>query len=98
MTEDTAVRTVTTRTVGEGDDAITYDVRGDLADATPDRPALFLFAWQFFKLVVKAFRRADESDGRQTTVLQENLTGTNRGEIGETFTVIVRYRPRRLTI
>jgi len=31
-------------------------------------------------------------------VLQENLTGTNRGEIGETFTVIVRYRPRRLTI
>ena len=38
-------------------------------------PALFLFAWQFFKLVVKAFRRADESDGRQTTVLQENLTG-----------------------
>lgn len=43
MTEDTAVRPVTTRTVGEGDDAITFDVRGDLADATPDRPALFLF-------------------------------------------------------
>ena len=43
MTEDTAIRTVTTRTVGEGDDAITYDVRGDLADASPDRPALFLF-------------------------------------------------------
>lgn len=31
-------------------------------------------------------------------VLQENLTGTNRGEIYEMFTVLVRYRPRRLTI
>lgn len=38
-------------------------------------PALFLFAWQFFKLIVKAFRAADESEGLQTTVLQENLTG-----------------------
>ncbi|MBS1674089.1 MAG: alpha/beta hydrolase [Actinobacteria bacterium] len=34
----------TTRTVGEGDDAITYDVHGDLATARPDRPPLFLFA------------------------------------------------------
>ena len=32
-----------TRTVGEGDDLITYDVRGDLADATPGRPALVMF-------------------------------------------------------
>jgi|GEM_PF-2469236 len=31
-------------------------------------------------------------------VLQENTTGTNRGEISENFTVLVRYRPRRLTI
>jgi pimeloyl-ACP methyl ester carboxylesterase len=30
--------------VGEGDDAITYDVHGDLTDATPDRPVLFMFA------------------------------------------------------
>ncbi|MDR6866083.1 pimeloyl-ACP methyl ester carboxylesterase [Microbacterium resistens] len=43
MTEDTTAPAVITRTVGEGDDAITYDVRGDLAAATPDRPALFLF-------------------------------------------------------
>lgn len=42
MTDGTA-RPVITRTVGEGDDAITYDIRGDLADATPERPALFLF-------------------------------------------------------
>ena len=33
---------VDTRVVGEGADAITYDVRGDLADATPDRPALMI--------------------------------------------------------
>jgi pimeloyl-ACP methyl ester carboxylesterase len=33
---------VDTRVVGEGADAITYDVRGDLADATPDRPVLML--------------------------------------------------------
>src|ERR671933_821561 len=32
-----------TRTVGEGDDLITYDVRGDLAEATPDRPVLVMF-------------------------------------------------------
>jgi pimeloyl-ACP methyl ester carboxylesterase len=30
--------------VGEGDDAVTYDLHGDPAGATPDRPALFLFA------------------------------------------------------
>ncbi|MBS1698514.1 MAG: alpha/beta hydrolase [Actinobacteria bacterium] len=43
MTNSTAPQALDTRTVGEGDDAITYDVRGDLATATPDRPALFLF-------------------------------------------------------
>ena len=31
-----------TRVVGDGADAITYDVRGDLADATPDRPVLLI--------------------------------------------------------
>jgi pimeloyl-ACP methyl ester carboxylesterase len=31
-----------THTVGEGTDAVTYDVHGDLADATPDRPALLM--------------------------------------------------------
>src|SRR4051794_12847234 len=35
-------REVQTLTVGAGDDLITYDVRGDLADATVDRPALFI--------------------------------------------------------
>ncbi|MDQ7876814.1 alpha/beta hydrolase [Microbacterium sp. QXD-8] len=44
MTEDTVTRAVTTHVVGAGDDAITYDIHGDLADATVDRPALFLFA------------------------------------------------------
>ena len=33
-----------TRTVGEGDDTIHYDVHGDLADATAERPALLAFA------------------------------------------------------
>jgi pimeloyl-ACP methyl ester carboxylesterase len=33
----------TTHVVGEGADAITYDVRGDLASATPERPVLMLF-------------------------------------------------------
>lgn len=35
--------TIATHTVGEGDDTITYDIRGDLTQATADRPALFLF-------------------------------------------------------
>lgn len=43
MSDSSAARTVVTRTVGEGDDAITYDVHGDLAAATAERPALFLF-------------------------------------------------------
>lgn len=34
---------VTTHVVGEGDTAVTYDVHGDLADVTSERPALFLF-------------------------------------------------------
>jgi pimeloyl-ACP methyl ester carboxylesterase len=44
MTDDTVTRAVTTHVVGAGDDAITYDIHGDLAEATVDRPALFLFA------------------------------------------------------
>jgi pimeloyl-ACP methyl ester carboxylesterase len=44
MTENTVTRAVTTHVVGAGDDAITYDIHGDLTEATVDRPALFLFA------------------------------------------------------
>jgi pimeloyl-ACP methyl ester carboxylesterase len=40
----TSRRLTQTRVVGEGDRAVTYDVHGDLADATPDRPVLFMFA------------------------------------------------------
>lgn len=36
-------RSIQTHVVGTGDDAVTYDVHGDLADATPDRPVLFMF-------------------------------------------------------
>jgi pimeloyl-ACP methyl ester carboxylesterase len=35
---------VSTRTVGEGEDTLHYDVHGDLSAATPDRPALLAFA------------------------------------------------------
>lgn len=38
-------------------------------------PGLFLFAYLFFKWVVKSFREADESEGKMSAVLQENLTG-----------------------
>src|SRR5689334_21533532 len=44
MTDETTQRTDTTHVVGDGDDAITYDVHGDLATSSADRPALFLFA------------------------------------------------------
>lgn len=37
-------RSIQTHVVGEGDDAITYDIHGDLGHATPDRPVLFMFA------------------------------------------------------
>jgi pimeloyl-ACP methyl ester carboxylesterase len=39
MTDTKAAQTLT---VGAGEDLITYDVRGDLVDATTDRPALFI--------------------------------------------------------
>lgn len=38
-------------------------------------PALFLFAWLFFRWVIKSFRLADEAEGKMSAVLQENLTG-----------------------
>ena len=38
-------------------------------------PGLFLFAWLFFKWVIKNFRLSDEAEGKMSTVLQENLTG-----------------------
>ena len=38
-------------------------------------PALFLFAFLFFKWVITAFRASDEAEGRMSAVLQENLTG-----------------------
>ena len=41
MTRTTTSRAITTSTVGEGTAAVTYDVHGDLAAATADRPALF---------------------------------------------------------
>jgi pimeloyl-ACP methyl ester carboxylesterase len=44
MTENTTERTVTSYVAGTGEDAIAYDVHGDLATASVDRPALFLFA------------------------------------------------------
>ena len=37
----TPPRATTTSTVGEGTAAVTYDVHGDLAAATVDRPVLF---------------------------------------------------------
>lgn len=44
MSGSSAARTVVTRTVGEGDHTITYDIHGDLTAASAERPALFLFA------------------------------------------------------
>ncbi len=38
-------------------------------------PALFVFAWLFFKWVVKAFKASDEAEGKMSAILQENLTG-----------------------
>ena len=43
QTGRTAGRTRQTRTVGTGTATVTYDVHGDLADATPERPVLMMF-------------------------------------------------------
>ena len=44
-------------------------------------PALFYFAMWFFEKVHKHFKIADESEGRMSAVLQENLSGV-RGSAG----------------
>ncbi|MBQ1355166.1 MAG: ABC transporter ATP-binding protein [Solobacterium sp.] len=38
-------------------------------------PVLFLYAYYFYKRNQKAFLASDESEGRMTTVIQENLNG-----------------------
>ncbi len=38
-------------------------------------PLIFAFSYLFFRRIQAAFRAADESEGRLSTVLQENLTG-----------------------
>ena len=38
-------------------------------------PLLLVFSMVFFKKVIKAFRGADDADGKMSAVLQENLTG-----------------------
>lgn len=38
---------------------------------------LFLYAYIFFKQIVKYFRFADEAEGKMSAVLQENLTGVH---------------------
>ncbi len=38
-------------------------------------PVLFLTAFIFFKKITASFQRADESEGKMSAVLQENLTG-----------------------
>ena len=38
-------------------------------------PALFLFAWLFFRWVISAFKESDAAEGKMSAVLQENLTG-----------------------
>ena len=38
-------------------------------------PVLFLTAFIFFKRITSSFQRADESEGKMSAVLQENLTG-----------------------
>ena len=38
-------------------------------------PIIFLFSFIFFSKIKKAFKEADEAEGRLSTVLQENLTG-----------------------
>ncbi len=38
-------------------------------------PALFVFAWLFFGMVMRAFHASDEAEARLSAVLKENLSG-----------------------
>lgn len=38
-------------------------------------PFVFIFAFIFFKKIQKVFKKAEESEGKMSTALQENLTG-----------------------
>ena len=38
-------------------------------------PIMLLFSWKFFKVVINAYKHAEEAEGKMSTVLQESLTG-----------------------
>jgi pimeloyl-ACP methyl ester carboxylesterase len=71
-------RTVSTRIVGTGDDAITYDIHGDLAEASADRPALFLFAAPMDATGLQQL--ADQIDDRP--VITYDPRGAGRNPVG----------------
>ncbi|WP_238335660.1 alpha/beta fold hydrolase [Serinicoccus kebangsaanensis] len=64
-----------TRTVGEGADLITYDVHGDLADASPDRPVLLAFGSPMDAVGFLAL--AEQLDDRPVVTLDPRGSGRN---------------------
>ncbi len=38
-------------------------------------PLMLIFSWRFFNVVIKAYQKWEEAEGKMSTVLQENLTG-----------------------
>mgnify|MGYP002409336065 CR=1 FL=1 len=53
---------------------LSLDVRMTIASMIAI-PIIFLFSFVFFRMIQKAFLEADESEGRLSNTLQENLTG-----------------------
>ncbi|MET0812163.1 MAG: alpha/beta hydrolase [Microbacterium sp.] len=70
----------TTHVVGEGDDAITYDIHGDLGSATAERPPLFLFAAPMDATGLQLL--ADQIDDRP--VITYDPRGAGRNPVGTT--------------
>jgi pimeloyl-ACP methyl ester carboxylesterase len=72
--------TISTHTAGSGEDAITYDVQGDLASVTTERPALFLFG---APMDASGFRQLAEQFPERAVVTYDprgagrNATGTS---------------------
>lgn len=71
----TTARSTTTHTVGDADDVITYDVHGDLADATVDRPPLLAFGSPMDAVGFGAL--AEQFDDRPVVTIDPRGAGRN---------------------
>ena len=75
-------RTRQTSTVGSGTALVAYDVHGDLADATPDRPVLLLVRRPASRATTPVFSAASSASRATRTPLPPPCEASSTGDAG----------------